>query len=64
MTQEELKRKTYLDKAIDGRLTQKAAAETRGINERQVRSLVRGYRQDDEAGLVSHQRGKSTPVIN
>ena len=30
MTQEELKRKTYLDKAIDRRITQKAAAATLG----------------------------------
>jgi len=64
MTQEKPKRKTCSDKAIDGRSTQKAAVETLGISERQVRRLVRRYRQDDQAGLVSHQRGKPTPVIN
>ncbi|MEN6580417.1 MAG: helix-turn-helix domain-containing protein, partial [Anaerolineaceae bacterium] len=58
MTQEELKRKTYLDKAIDGRITQKAAAETLGISERQVRRLLKRYRRDGDAGLVSQQRGK------
>ena len=58
MTQEELKRKTYLDKAIDRRMTQKAAAETLGISERQVRRLIRRYRQDGSKGLVSLQRGK------
>lgn len=36
MTQEEFKRKTCLDKAIDRRITQKAAAETLGISERQA----------------------------
>ncbi len=64
MTDEELKRKTYLDKAIDRRITQKAAAEALGISERQVRRLIRRYRQEGEAGLVSHRRGKPTPVIN
>ena len=58
MTQEELKRKTYLDKAIDRRNTQKAAAETLGFSERQVSRLIRRYRQDSSKGLVSHQRGK------
>ncbi|MFA5433627.1 MAG: ISNCY family transposase [Candidatus Paceibacterota bacterium] len=58
MTQEELKRKTYLDKAIDRRMTQKAAAEILGISERQVRRLIRRYRQDGSKGLVSLQRGK------
>ncbi len=62
MTQEELKRKTYLDKAIDRRITQKAAAETLGISERQVRRLIRRYRQDVEAVLVLHQSGNQ--VIN
>ena len=36
MTQEELRRKTYLDKAIDRRITQKAAAKRLGISERQL----------------------------
>ena len=58
MTETELKRKTYLDKAIDRRITQKAAAETLGISERQVRRLLRRYRQDGNEGLVSLQRGK------
>ncbi|MGB4594448.1 MAG: ISNCY family transposase, partial [Anaerolineaceae bacterium] len=57
-TQEELKRKTYLDKAIDRRITQKAAAETLGISERQVRRLIRRYREIGDEGLVSLQRGK------
>jgi len=64
MTREELKRKTYLDKAIDRRITQKAAAETLGISERQVRRLIRRYRQDGDAGLMSQQRGLPTSVIN
>lgn len=58
MTETELKRKTYLDKAIDRRLTQKAAAESLGISERQVRRLIRRYRQDGNEGLVSLQRGR------
>ena len=58
MSEEELNRKTYLDKAIDRRITQKAAAEILGISERQVRRLIRRYRQDGNEGLVSLQRGK------
>ena len=64
MTREELKRKTYLDKAIDRRIMQKAAAETLGIRERQVRRILRRYRQDGDAGLMSQQRGLPTSVIN
>lgn len=58
MTETELNRKTFLDKAVDRRITQKAAAETLGISERQVRRLIRRYRQDGNEGLVSLQRGK------
>ena len=58
MTDEELKRKTFLEKALDHRITQKAAAETLGISERQVRRLIKRYRQDGNEGLVSLQRGK------
>lgn len=58
MTEIELKRKTFLDKAIDRRITQKAASETLGISERQVRRLLRRYRKDGNEGLVSLQRGK------
>jgi len=50
------------DKAIDGRSMQKAAAETLGISERQVRRLIRRYRQDVETVLVLHQSGNQ--VIN
>lgn len=58
MTETELKRKTILDKAIDRRLTQKAASEALGISERQVRRLLKRYREDGNEGLVSQQRGK------
>ena len=60
MTQEEPNRKTCSDKAIDGRSTQKAAAETLGISERQFRSPIRRCQHDVEAVLVLHQRGKPT----
>ena len=58
MTETELKRKTTMDKTIDRRITQKTAAENLGISERQVRRLLRRYRQDGNEGLVSLQRGK------
>ncbi len=40
------------------RMTQRAAAEILGMSIRQVRRLLRAYRREGAAGLVSKQRGK------
>ena len=58
MTETELKRKTWIDKAIDKRITQKAVADSLGISERQVRRLISRYRERGDIGLVSGSRGK------
>jgi transposase len=44
---------------LDGkRMRQKAAAELLGISERQVKRLLRRYREQGASGLVSQRRGK------
>jgi len=58
MTETELKRKTWIDKAIDKRITQKAVADSLGISERQVHRLISRYRERGDIGLVSGSRGK------
>jgi transposase len=58
MTQEELKRKTIIEQAIDKRITQREGASRLGISERQIRRLLKRYRERGDAGLVSGHRGK------
>lgn len=58
MTQNELHRKTIVEKAIDKRITQKEGAGELGISERQFRRLLYKYRKRGDEGLVSEQRGK------
>lgn len=58
MTQEELHRKTIVERAIDKRVTQKEAAETLKISERHFRRIIARYRQQGDQGLVSGHRGK------
>jgi hypothetical protein len=42
----------------EGRTTQRAAAERLGLSYRQMKRLVRRYRQQGPHGIVSSQRGK------
>lgn len=58
MTQEELNRKTMVEKANDKRITQKEGAERLGISERHFRRILSRYRARGDAGLVSGHRGK------
>jgi transposase len=58
MTQEELKRKTIIECAIDKRITQRAGAEKLGTSERHFRRMLARYRKDGDIGLVSGHRGK------
>jgi transposase len=44
--------------AIDGGLSQREASERLGIGVRQFKRLVRNWRADGDAGLVSRQRGR------
>jgi CRP-like cAMP-binding protein len=50
MTQEELHRKTILDRAIDKRITQKEGAEALQISERHFRRILSRYRQQGNLG--------------
>src|SRR5450830_750096 len=58
MSEKELQRKTWIDKAIDKRISQKAVADKLGISERQVRRRISRYRERSEIGLVSGSRGR------
>ncbi len=58
MSEKELKRKTWIDKAIDRRITQRGVADFLGISERQVRRLISRYREKGDMGLVSGSREK------
>lgn len=58
MTEEELKRKTIVEQAVDKRITQKEGAQRLEISERNFRRILERYRQQGDIGLVSRQRGK------
>ena len=58
MSEKELQRKTWIDKAIDKRISQKAVADKLGISERQVRRRISRYRERGDIGLVSGSRGR------
>lgn len=57
MSAKELERKSQIEKAVDKRVTQKEAAEKLGISERQMRRLIRQFKKDGAAGIVSKKRG-------
>lgn len=58
MSMRELKRLKVVREAIEGQITQKAAATIIGLSERQARRLVRALREQGEAGIVHKARGK------
>ena len=58
MSQRELNRLELLQRVIDRRLTQQAAAKQMSISTRQVRRLIRAYEVDGASGLVSKKRGQ------
>lgn len=58
MTQEELHRKTIVERALDKRITQEEGAEVLKISERHFRRIIARYRQQGNLGLVSRHRGK------
>jgi len=60
MSKKELARKTEIERVLDQRSTQKAAAERIGVSERQFRRILRRYRQEGDGGIVSRKRGKSS----
>jgi len=58
MSEKEVNRLEVIQRVGEKRLKQKAAAELLGIGERQVKRLLRRYRQQGARGLVSKRRGK------
>jgi transposase/GNAT superfamily N-acetyltransferase len=57
MSNEELLRKSVLEGVLERRESQKEAAARLGISERQFRRILRRYRLEGVAGLVSRKRG-------
>lgn len=58
MTEEELKRKTVIEQAVEKRISQKEGARRLGISERHFRRILSRYRAKGDIGLVSGHRGK------
>ena len=58
MSKEELGRLEVMERLQEKRMKQQTAAEILGVSIRQVKRLLRAYRQEGAAGLVSKQRGK------
>lgn len=57
MNTKEINRLSIIEKVIDKKLTQLIAAEHLGLTVRQVKRLVKRYRQDGPKGLTSNRRG-------
>lgn len=60
MSKEELKRLGVMKDLQEKRMKQRTAGEILGISVRQVKRLLRTYRRDGAAGLVSKQRGRAS----
>ena len=58
MSAKEVNRLEVMQRLEEKRMKQKAAAELLGISERQVKRLLRRYREQGARGLVSQRRGK------
>lgn len=60
MSTDELERSHVIRRTQEGHLSQRAASERLGIGVRQVKRLVRLWKQQGDAGLVSRQRGRAS----
>jgi transposase len=58
MSADERERSHLVRQHVEGRLGQREASERLGIGVRQFKRLVRSWRQNGDAGLVSRQRGR------
>jgi len=58
MSRKELDRTTVIRQVADKTLKQGQAAKQLGITARQIRRLVKRYRTEGEAGLISSRRGQ------
>ena len=57
MTEEELARKSEIERVMEKRTTQAEAAIKLGLSERQFRRILQRYRKEGVSGLVSKKRG-------
>lgn len=57
MNNEELLRKSAIERVLEKRESQKVASVRLGISERQFRRLLQHYRRECLSGLVSKKRG-------
>jgi transposase len=57
MSTKEVKRLSIIERVIDKKLTQLIAAEHLGLTVRQIKRLIKRYRQDGPKGLTSKHRG-------
>ena len=60
MSKEELSRLEMMERLQEKRMGQRTAAEILGVSVRQVKRLLRAYRREGAAGLVSKQRGQAS----
>ena len=58
MSAKEIDRLTVIQRVRERRLSQKKAADILGVSTRQMRRLVKVYRQAGARGLVSKRRGR------
>jgi len=61
MSRKEIERLEVIQQLMKKKIRQKAGAEKLGITMRQVRRLLKRYREEDLAGLLSKHRGKQSP---
>jgi len=58
MSKKEMTRLEVMKRLEDRRMRQREAAEILGVSPRQIRRLLRSYREHKEKGLISKRRGK------
>lgn len=58
MSSAERERSFVVRQCVEGRLSQREASERLGVGVRQLKRLVRRWRRDGDAGLISRQRGR------
>lgn len=60
LKQKELKRLHVVNKALQGEITQKQAAELSGLSERQIRRIVKRIRSESDQGIIHRSRGRQS----
>ena len=58
MSSDERERSHLVRACVEARMGQREASERLGIGVRQFKRLIRAWKQDGDAGLVSRQRGR------